>query len=268
MKKIINFNYKYDSSFDERTRLIKDVGFDGVFIYSQYNPNEYIESILKSGLEIETLHLPYKLIVDGKCLDSQFVNTIWTSKSDAEQYIADLIEQIQFASYYKIKNVVMHVTGGDAPPPISSLGVDRINRLVEHCEKKDINLCLENLRRLDYISYLFESIDSSCLKFCFDSGHANYMTKNIPNFPWQHFGDKLCCLHLNDNDSDHDSHSIPFSGNIEWASLMPTILNYNDNLNLTLEVRANQEQRDYVTEYDFLKKCFSSLVTLEHFKGS
>ena len=46
MKKIIGFNYKYKSQEKERSELIKEIGFDGVFIYSQYNPQNYIEDIL------------------------------------------------------------------------------------------------------------------------------------------------------------------------------------------------------------------------------
>ena len=34
MKKIIGFNYKYKSQEKERSELIKEIGFDGVFIYS------------------------------------------------------------------------------------------------------------------------------------------------------------------------------------------------------------------------------------------
>lgn len=59
MKKIIGFNYKYNSQEKEKSELIKETGFDGVFIYSQYNPQNYIEDILGSRLEIETLHLSY-----------------------------------------------------------------------------------------------------------------------------------------------------------------------------------------------------------------
>ncbi len=191
MKKFINYNYKFNSQHTNRAKLIKEAGFDGVFIYSQYKPDDYIQNILACDLEIEALHLPYKLIKNDKCIDSQFVNIIWTDQEDAKNYMCELVNQIDFANNYGIKNVVMHVTGGKQPPPINKLGLDRVLYLLEYCDKYGINLCLENLRCLDYIKYLFENIDSNRLKFCFDSGHANYMTKNLNDFPWGCFGEKL-----------------------------------------------------------------------------
>ena len=266
MKKYINFNYKYNSSVVERIGLIKDAGFDGVFVYSQYNPEEYIPAILDSGLEIETLHLPYKLMKDGVCLDSKYVNVIWTSKSEAESYVTELMGQIDLAATYKIPTVVMHVTGGSTPPPICQLGIDRIKKILEYCEDRNINLCLENLRCLEYIQTLFENVKSSYLGFCFDTGHANYMTKNVTDFPWQYFGSRLFCLHLNDNTSIHDSHAIPLSGNIDWAPLMNTIFSFRNSINLTLEVRANEQELSTISEYEFLKRGFDSLVVLESLK--
>lgn len=266
MKKFINYNYKYDSQYFHRAKLIKEMGFDGVFIYSQYKPDKYINDILSCNLEIETLHLPYKLIIDDKCVDPQFVNVLWTHKPEAEKYMETLVTEINFANDYGIKNVVLHITGGKQPPPIDMIGADRVKCLIEYCEKYNMNLCLENLRCLDYIKYLYTNINSDHLKFCFDSGHANYMTKNINDFPWESFGDKLACVHLNDNDGTIDCHGIPFSGNIEWNKIIKKILKYNPNINLTLEVRASKDQIKTVTEKDFLKLCYESLLEIEKLK--
>ena len=48
MKKYINFNYGYKENKDYKTRaeLIKKLGFDGVFLYSQYNPEDYICDVI------------------------------------------------------------------------------------------------------------------------------------------------------------------------------------------------------------------------------
>lgn len=267
MKKYINFNYKYKSTVYYRASVIKEVGFDGVFVYSQYEPESYMATILNSELEIETLHLPYKLVKNGICLDSKMVNNLWLTGITATDYIESLIKEIKMASKYNIKKVVMHITGGDNPPPISEIGIDRIKKLLEICEKDKISLCLENTRRLDYIQKVFEAIDSTHLKFCFDSGHANCMTKNIDNFPWEIFKNKLCCLHLNDNDGLKDLHAIPYEGNINWTSLISKIFAIEPNIDLTLEVRANENQISSLSEMMFLRKCFDSLNRIALLKG-
>lgn len=264
MKKYIGFNYKYPSSEDERCELIKNVGFDGVFIYSQYVPERYINKIINSGLEIETLHLSYKQIVDGVCVDSRFVNNLWLNNDESRIYLESLFRQVDFAYYFGIKKVVMHITGGNTPPPISEAGIQFIEKLLRYCEDKSIELCLENLRFLDYLIFIFSNISSRFLRFCFDSGHANYMTQNSHDFPWNDFGKYLSCLHLNDNNGLKDMHSIPFTGTIEWSKLSKEIISYNSSLNLTLEVRSNEQQRAEVCEIDFLKQCYNSLQKIEN----
>lgn len=263
MGKYINFNYKYDSSTDNRIHLLEEIGFDGVFIYSQYNPSVYIEKILKSSLKIETLHLPYKKIVNGKCVDSKHVNVLWSGGYEADCYTQSLINEIRFANSYGIKSVVMHVTGGDNPPMIKQGSIQYFEKILNECEKLGIVLCLENLRRLDYLEYIFDNLKSQYLKFCFDSGHANSMTKNIENFPWEYLGNKLHCLHLNDNDGSNDSHCIPLDGNIDWVQLIKTIHVYNNKLPLTLEVRASDMYKKKYSEKEYLQRCWMCLSEFE-----
>lgn len=265
MRKYINFNYNFNSDYGTRVERIVRSGFDGVFLYSENDPIKSIDVVLSSGLEIETLHLPYRKFDHGALIDSRYVNVLWRGGYEAEMYVDELCEQVEFAGRYKIRTVVMHITGGDSPPPISDGGIRCIEKVLNLCEKKGIVLCLENLRRLDYLNYIFESLKSNNLKLCFDSGHANAMTHNLDKFPWDTvYGDKLYCLHLNDNFGNHDSHLIPLMGNIAWESLINKLFSLNPNLNLTLEVRANQEQL-MRSEGMFLKECMDGLNSIENF---
>jgi sugar phosphate isomerase/epimerase len=162
----------------------------------------------------------------------------------------------------------MHVTGGDAPPPMSENGIRNIGRVLNECEKYDITLCLENLRRLDYLDYAFESLPSDKLMFCFDSGHANCMTKNVDSFPWSRYASKLCYLHLNDNSGIGDPHLIPFEGGINWEQLIRRIFSINRSLLLQLEVRSSSETRKQHTERQYLELCFRSLTRIEKILGA
>lgn len=264
MNKGICFNYKYNSDYKERITRIINSGFDCVFIYSQYTPIEYIDLISRSSLKIEALHLPYKKFIKGNLVDPRHVNVLWKTDEESSSYVKDLIEEVKFANRYGIGTVVMHITGGDDPPKLNESGLINISKILDTCEKYNITLCLENLRRLDYLDYVFKHLDSDKLKFCFDSGHANSMTKNISNFPWDEFGKKLACLHLNDNNGDKDQHLIPFGGNINWDALMKVISFYNRSITLTLEVRSNNEIQNQYNEIEYLKLCFDSLNKLQH----
>jgi sugar phosphate isomerase/epimerase len=263
MFKSICFDYKYDSSPAERLRLIKEAGFDGVYVHSQYNPVEYIDLICRSTLKIESLHLPYKKLIQGHTVDSRYVNVLWESDDRAAPYVDELIHEILFAHEYGIEMVVMHVTSGDTPPPMHENGIRNIAAILDVCEKYNIILCLENLRRLDYLDYAFDSLRSDKLMFCFDSGHANCMTHNLDSFPWSRYVDKLCYLHLNDNNGVADQHLIPFTGNINWEKLAQVIHSFKRHLSLTLEVRSSAETRRQNSEREYLKRCFDSAVRLQ-----
>jgi len=157
----------------------------------------------------------------------------------------------------------MHTTGGDTPPPLSEYAVNNVRRILDKCEEKEITLCLENLRRMDYLHYLYSRLASPCFKFCFDSGHANAMTHNLLDFPWDYFGGLLHCVHLNDNNGLDDQHLVPFKGNIQWANVIKHLNKSNPSINLTLEVRCTNEEKQELQEIDFLHNCISSLIKLE-----
>lgn len=264
MKKSIGFDYKYDSPPLERIRLIEEAGFDGIYLHSQYKPAEYIGLLRKaSSLEIESLHLPYKKLHEGKTVDSRYVNVLWKDEDESRPYVADLIREIEFASRHGIGIVVMHLTGGEDPPPLNDNGIRSIEKILNVCEQHGIALCLENLRRLDYVDHVFARLTSDKLLFCFDSGHANCMTKNVESFPWEQYRHKLHYLHLNDNNGMADQHLIPFNGNIRWDRLLKEVFSYNNRLSLTLEVRSSSETRKQLTEKQYLQLCFESVVKLQ-----
>ncbi len=265
MKKYINFNYGYKENKNYKTRaeLIKKLGFDGVFLYSQYNPEDYIRDVLDAGLEIGSLHLSYKKFdCNGQLVDKQYVNVIWQEPELSKEYLSILLGELEFAHKYCINTVVMHITGGTTPPPFSQYGVEFIRTILNKCKEYNITLCLENLRRLDYLIKVFEYIEDDSLKFCFDSGHANYMTNNVDTFPWDKFGNRLYYLHLNDNNTLHDQHFPPFYGNIKWHKVINRIFFFNRKIDLTLEVR-NKDQFQDVPELEFLRTCMRSLKRLE-----
>ena len=180
----------------------------------------------------------------------------------SNEYLATLLKELEFAHKYGINTIVMHITGGSNPPPFSQYGVEFIRTILNKCKEYDMTLCLENLRRLDYLIKVFKCIEDDSLKFCFDSGHANYMTNNVDTFPWDKLGSRLYYLHLNDNNTLHDQHFPPFYGNIKWQKLINRIFFFNRRIGLTLEVR-NKDQFQNVSELDFLRTCIRSLKHLE-----
>ena len=77
-------------------------------------------------------------------------------------------------------------------------------------------LALENSVYAQYVHFLLRNIKSSCLGFCYDSGHENAFTPNEDYL--SEYGDILVALHLHDNDGKNDLHMLPLqpNGTIDW----------------------------------------------------
>ena len=254
MKKLphyIYIDYGYDSSYDDKIKLIKKNGFDGVFIFYNENNDDLVKKLKEANLEIEAIHLPFK-----NC------NSLWIEGKDGDNYTREMINGILAANKYGIKNVIMHISS-KTPPPINEIGFIRINKILEYAQKYQVNLALENLRRLDYLDAIYDNVNCQYLKFCFDSGHANAFTNNIKNFKFEKYKDKLACVHLHDNDGLNDLHKLPFDGNIDWKVLVEEFKKIDYNLPLTLE-GVNKHQLD-LNEEEYITRAKNVLEKINSY---
>lgn len=248
MKKNIYYGYYKCDDNISRIKKIKETGLDGVFVFLEDGVLELINDLRDNGLEVETIHLPYKN-----------VNNLWCENDD---YFKMIINGIEIANLAKVKTVIVHTLSGKNPPLYNELGLNRVKEMIKLGEKYNINIAFENLRNLDYIDYIFDNIKSDKLKMCFDSGHANAFTKNIDTFPFDKYQDKIICLHLHDNDGENDLHLPPFNGNIKWEELIKKLKGINYQGPLTLEIQLNEMVED---EVGFLNELKEKLDKLEEY---
>lgn len=189
-------------------RLIKATGFDGVLLWWS-NENADVDKRLqpemarREGLYVENIHTPF-----------YGVNHLWTVSDDGDEYEKILASCIADCAEHGISTAVIHLSQSDTPPDPNQIGLDRIKRLVELAERKNVNIALENLRRLEHLDYILTNIQSPRLGFCYDSGHENCFTKGADLLA--KYGSKLMALHLHDNDGKGDQHLIPREGSINW----------------------------------------------------
>ena len=200
----------------EKYAAIKRAGFDGVMMWWGSDDLQYDDYLLnpelarKNGLFVENMHTPFAR-----------VNSLWRDGLEGEDYAANLTRYANDCSERGVPTMIVHISHGFDPPPMSEVGFDRLKRLVETAERKNVNVAIENLRRGDYTRAVFERIDSPRLKFCYDSGHANCFDAATDYLGL--FGDKLAALHLHDNDGSSDMHNAPFTGTVDWARTMKKI---------------------------------------------
>ena len=242
------FGFKY--SYGERIQLIKDAGFQSVMMWwgeesrEENAPREIRPKIIrKHGLKIENMHF----IFAG-------IDAIWGDSPDGENLLDKYLFYIDDCRAHDIPTAVMHVTGGDNPPPYGQIGLDRFKRLVERAEKNGITIALENVWTPEYLDYLFANIESDKLKFCYDSGHENCFTPGTDCLA--KYGNKLAALHLHDNDGTGDQHRLPFSGTVNWERKMKKLkeLTYKGTLSLEVDAQYSNVINQYTAD-EFLHEA-------------
>lgn len=242
------FNRTKDISYC--ARAIKNAGFSHTFIEWGYDETRFLQvkQCEKNGLIIESAHTKYDRI-----------NSMWTEGTEGNDFTDYLITSVKEAREVGIPCLIVHLTSGDYPPPTSKIGADRFERVCEAGYKHGVDIAFENLRKTEYLDFVFENIDLPSRKFCYDCGHE--LLYNDGTGVLEKYADFLVTCHLHDNQGERDDHQIPFEGTMDWERLALRIARLNKagkwNIPLTLELK----QKD--SRPDFAQLAFESLCKFE-----
>ena len=234
------FGFEYP--YNEIIMLIKEAGFQSVMTWwgdehkdTNAGPKEsQPEIIRKAGLQLENTHFTFS-----------GVNNLLEDTLDGQEILNIYCSYIDDCKNFGISTAVMHVTDGENPPPYNQLGLDRFKYLIEKAEKNNIIIALENVRKPEYLDYIFENIESNSLRFCYDSGHENCFTQGIDFLA--KYGEKLAALHLHDNDGTYDQHLFPFKGTVNWKNIMTQLkkLEYKGSLAFEFDAQYIDVSKEY-----------------------
>lgn len=258
MKKYILAQTGYQVPLKKSAEIIKAVGFDGVFLsLNQDRINQKdVYNIRDCGLDIETLHLPYNY-------PFPIINELWRESGNTSLALNILKESIDFAADNEIKIVILHASSGYNPPSLNYESLINFEVLADHCYNKGITLAIENIKRTDYVLWLLTKLPQH-VKLCFDIGHANAFTHNLFSSVWDEALNKICCMHLHDNDGSKDQHLMPGMGTINFQAILQKIKAYNNDINLTLELYFKDREQFYnnIDIYQFFSKAALSVKDL------
>lgn len=204
----------YDVPFPQRYQLIKRAGFDCVMLWwsDQFGRGEGYQQdaqfAREAGLQIENIHAP---------VHQQ--NYLFLHTLDGEEVFSAYQKCIRDCATYQVATMVVHLPNDDHP--VNNLGIQRMKRLVDEAEEKNVNIALENLRNIQNLAWALNLFPSQKVGICYDScHHINYASQaNL----LKQYGKRLMALHLHDNGGEHHQHQLPWDGHIDWPSIMGNI---------------------------------------------
>ena len=206
------FGYEWD--WQDRYRLIKEAGFEGVMLWwsdgfgrgSGYRQD--VDRARKAGLMVENLHAPVRG-QDDLSLDNQA----------GEALLECHLGCVRDCAQYQVPVVVVHLPKDRFP--LSGLGMDRLKGIVELAERLGGRAAFENIFNTRNLARALREIPSERAGFCYDSCHH----ANDPEAPdlLEQYGNRLMALHLHDNGGERGQHQLPFDGRIDWPGVMGKI---------------------------------------------
>lgn len=244
----------FDFSMEERFYKIKSAGFDSILLWwgdDEAEPRK--ERILlaeKYNLSIENVHA-----------STEHLNAIWKSGDEGEHTLLKLMQEIRDCSLYGINTMVLHLTNGSCPPPVSEIGSNRIERLIVFAENLNVRLAFENVRLPQHTRYILDKYHTPFVALCYDSGHENCWS---PQINWLDlYRHRIAAIHLHDNFRDEDSHLIPFDGTVDWEQKAKAIAASSYLGAVTIEAEYHSSKAYEINGFDFfLKKAYEKSVTI------
>ncbi|HBR31519.1 MAG: sugar phosphate isomerase/epimerase [Eubacteriales bacterium] len=249
MKKSMFIWYDEKKDIGYCAEQIKKAGFTHTFLGWKRDDDSRFEQIRlceKLGLEIESAHTSFENI-----------NSMWLEGDDGKSLTDYFVKSIAEAEDCGIPVLIVHLSSTFTPPAYNSLGLSRYQRICDEAEKRGVLIAFENLRRVDYLDYIMENLDSSAKRFCFDIGHENIY--NDGNGVLEKYGNLLVSLHLHDNFGKEDNHILPFDGNIDWYDFALRFNRQKKDIPITLEVMKTNSEPDYAN------KAFERACRIEEF---
>ena len=248
--------FGYPLNYVVSAGMISRAGFKSVMLWwdkdeANVPKEKQPELFRKHGLEIANAHLPY-----GN------VNDLWNDNANGQGYFEKLTKGVADCGEHGIPAAVVHISSGFSPPPPNKTGLERLKRLAALGEKHNVYVALENMKRIDYLDYVFGNIDSKYLAFCYDSGHEHGYGQYPGTDLLEKFGDRLVTVHLHDNDATDDQHLMPFNGTASWDVIMARLKKTGYKGDLLFENGATDAEIKIYTPEQYLDETMTRAVKL------
>ena len=226
----------------ECVEIIKNAGFDCYDLTFCSLPNDHElygddrmekarelrEYADKIGIECNQAHAPFPTSTGDEEKDEKI---FWL-----------VVRSMEVAAYLGAKNIVVHPKQHlpylENAEELFELNMAFYRRLIPYAEKYGIVIATENMfqwhhnasvcldstcsRPKEFIRYVDE-INSPYLRACVDIGHVGLVDVDPCDMIKRLGKDRICCLHVHDNNKIHDHHTLPYLGKVDWTGVMTAL---------------------------------------------
>ncbi len=245
----------YPIPFEFRYPMFKKAGFNSIMLW--WGNDE-----VATRVDRVWLAKAFDLHIENAHASTDNLDALWLTGTEGNRTALRLLREISDAAEFGIETLVLHLTSGSTPPPVSAAGLNRIEYLVRLAEDSGVKLAFENTCTAQHTEAVLSHFKSSNVGLCFTSGHANVYT---PDIDWLSlYKGRIFAVHLHDNDGMSDSHALPFDGTVNWNSTLEAIAESGYAGRIILEPKFhNCGVHDKKELETFLNKTFQRGCTLQ-----
>lgn len=224
--------YPWPINLFQNIKLIKEAGISWIELWYNSCPDHFdymnaactlrLRNILKeNGIRVWSGHIRHEPVEKHglDCIDEA------PRKTAVEKAIA----QIEHLLKIDGKVAVLHPGGFRWDKKLEKVRIEKTAQSMKEITRKfadrpNILFALENLNygedfcKISTLKTLIDKLNNPRIGICLDTGHANLQgdvaeTINL-------LGNRIFTWHFSDNNGKDDSHSLPFSGNINWHNVL------------------------------------------------
>ena len=223
----INASNAFPVPLEFRYPLFKKAGFDSMIL-------NWDNGEIATRVDRVWLSKAFDLQIEHAHGSVKNINSLWLPGTEGDRTAKRLLKEIDDCGEFGIHTLTLHLTSGFTQPPVSAVGMARIEHLVRFAESVGVRLAFENLRVPQHLQTVLDTFQTEHIGLCFDTGHANCWT---PDTNWLSlYKGRVFAIHLHDNDGTADTHALPFSGTVNWEKVTAAIAATNYAGSIMLEV--------------------------------
>ena len=186
-----------------------------------------------------------------------------------------LIRSIKAAGLVGAKQIVVHPTACPDSVDQKEFNIEFYNSLLPYAKEAHTKIALENMWGFDSaqnkivpnvcsfgreLADFFDALDPEYFTVCLDVGHCGLVGQTAEAAIFELGGQRLCALHVHDNDNVRDLHTIPYQGKINWDAVMTALKCMEYDGDFTYEV-GGHFLSTYKNEPELMVKALELMVT-------